>query len=116
MKCEMNPESQRIAIAESVGWRRVGSGWQKGIGQNAFCPSDLPDYLNSLDAMHEVESTLDGWGVPFQQSAKGPGAKEYYDNLIHVCLASSPQTFVVRATAAERAEAYLMTIGSFTHP
>ena len=58
----MDKDQQRIAIAESLGWERVGrNGWMKG-GQSGTM-AILPDYLNDLNACHEFEKTLtdDEW-------------------------------------------------------
>lgn len=57
----MTPEAQRIAIAEAVGyWFGADEDspeeyWHHPEGGSAGC---LPDYLGSLDAMHEAENTL----------------------------------------------------------
>ena len=72
----MTPEKQRIAIAEACGWRGISEHFLVGYAPwrtetysdrvNA-CPvgdidcipqNPLPDYLNSLDAMHEAAKTV----------------------------------------------------------
>lgn len=67
----------------------------------------LPDYLNDLNAMHEVEKalTLDQRHI-------------YYRRLWHICdkahrMASVGEWLVPTATASQRAEAYLRTIGKW---
>ena len=116
----MTPEAQRIAIAEACGWEWKANGfsyhpypgWYKGHEQChvvALLSSELPDYLNDLNAMHEVERT---------------GLKDinelnrYADELdkvcvpTHICSLTHWQS-VVMATAAQRAEAFLRTIGKW---
>jgi hypothetical protein len=63
----MNPEAQRIAIAEACGmkWTLSDDGWWDGPSGNEGISYErmldrLPDYLNDLNAMHEVEKALFG--------------------------------------------------------
>ena len=126
----MRPQQQRIAIAEACGWEFVK--WGKG-SLKIFHPasrldqvlpirlngrtidqaktdyiSALPDYLNDLDAMHEAEEVLTGYP-----------SKEW-DNYImdlHAVTQSTPSgklseiACITHATAAQRAEAFLRTLG-----
>ena len=108
----MNQEKQRIAIAEACGWRHkervfeVGvqielGGWYDPDGHfYGEHTSDLPDYLNSLDAMHEAEDSR----AMFLKYDK------YRKTLQDVC----ESTFPICATAAQRAEAFLKTLGLWT--
>jgi hypothetical protein len=116
----MTPEAQRIAIAKACGW--VAKHYtDDGIGYTvAFQPDGawagstsghcglhpsqgLPDYLTDLNAMHEAESCLD--------SAQ---ARAYAERL-----AGSPNRTpegsacvwkALRATAAQRAEAFIRVL------
>jgi len=98
----MKPELQRIAIAEACGWERCSGGgscgvWKTPTGINPQNTNEfkiLPDYLNDLNAMHDAENTLDK-----NQEAM------YYDRL---CAISGVMAY--RATAAQRAEAFLKTL------
>jgi hypothetical protein len=96
----MTPESQRIAIAEACGWKWeklwTGEFHGKPIGeQGPF--RELPDYLNDLNAMHEAEKTL---------------TKD--QSRTYACRKLSGGIFdAVHATAAQRAEAFLHTIGKW---
>lgn len=78
----------------------------------------VPDYLNDLNAMHEAEKTLDS--KPIDERSM------YYDFLLLVTpgwppwlpSGEPPDSFemdwkIVRATAAQRAEAFLRTIGKW---
>jgi len=114
----MKPEKQRIAIAEACGWKMhdhpdclakkegwVSRGWETWVmnpsGLLVF-KHDIPKYLNDLNAMHQAEKVLQddreaafrGWlwlahGQPELRCA------------------------IVHATAAQRAEAFLKTIGKW---
>jgi hypothetical protein len=84
----MSPRSQRIAIAEACGW--------KDEIVKAF--HGLPDYLNDLNAMHEAT-----------QSLKKDQLRWYRNRLIELT-----GTFeAIDATAPQRAEAFLRTIGKW---
>jgi hypothetical protein len=108
----MSPEAQRIAIAEACGW--VNQGRRKGVpalnhrwvhpDETPVDESGLPDYLNDLNAMRAAEKALSQrryW--------------EYAD--IHlkavVWKDGAPGTAYQCATAAQRAEAFLRTIGQW---
>ncbi len=101
----MTPEAQRIAISEACGWKptlyqavgKIGDVpfWYR---EGKFChSSDLPDYLNDLNAMHEAEKVLN--------DSKRLNA--YYGYLWNICGRGEEY---VRATAAHRAEAFLLTL------
>jgi len=115
----MKPEQQRIAIAEACGYRNIAlrEDPDEGFGplltgfknDNQF-DEQIPDYLNSLNAMHKAEKTLD-----FEQS------ELFEDELCDVTFKDNdglenplPCRFsVCHATAAQRAEAFLKTIGKW---
>ena len=105
----MTEEAQRIAIAEACGWTEI-SDWGAG-GINGKHPTGpwvevIPDYLNDLNAMHEVEKMLTN-----RQKEK------YLDILSDFTEGRRDTSYVwhdtVFATAAQRAEAYLRTIGKW---
>ena len=94
----MKPHRQRIAIAKACGFK--WSEYSDELGQ--LVAEFTPDYLNDLNAMHEAEKVLRddreaafrGWlwlahGQPEMRCA------------------------IVHATAAQRAEAFLRTIGKW---
>jgi hypothetical protein len=92
----MTPEKQRIAIAKACGYQK---GWNYKSGYPADFTQEwhidsLPDYLNDLNAMHEAEKTL-----------SDDNLKSYRGWLVVVCNGEH-----WRATAAQRAEAFLRTI------
>ena len=101
----MSPEKQRIAIATACGWTKFNSAthkWAIVYGQppNASSNSwELPHFLNDLNAMHAVEKVLTG----YQQTVT------YSDNLMKIV---GYHTFdSAHATAAQRCEAFLRTLG-----
>jgi hypothetical protein len=95
----MSPEAQRIAIAKSVGIHLHDG---DHAPSNYVFATDLPDYLNDLNAMHEVEESLGG-STDYKWSG-------YCTHLLDVCGEMGSR---IHATAAQRAEAYLRTIGKW---
>jgi len=102
----MTPLKQRIAIAKACGWglnydwERPGIGeWWEKTGEQPRRSNDLPDYLNDLNAMHEAEKVL--------TNAQENG----YITIL--CLDIQPEPKLFHATAAQRAEAFLRTIGKW---
>jgi hypothetical protein len=116
----VSPEGQRIAIAEVCGWTNVTQG--VGPNRNLFLGDKpmrdssgkvygytvdqrVPDYFNDLNAMYAAEEVLVARGL---HSA-------YYDELISVTTVD--RFFLIHATAAQRAEAFLRTLGKWeTNP
>lgn len=126
----MTPEAQRIAIAEACGIKCAGCGntgtrtkfgkaeyarirasnpvWSKWpeIEPDIECHhNELPDYLNSLDAMHDVEKML-----------TEEQAEAYFCHLRHTFKqreGEGIETYYIHATATQRAEAFLHTIGKW---
>lgn len=90
----MSPQAQRIAIAKACGW--------KDEIVKAF--HGLPDYLNDLNAMHEAEKLLTQWEelVSYHSWLGYCGGNSTIE--VHNC---------IHATAAQRAEAFLRTIGKW---
>ena len=101
----MTPEAQRIAIAEACGWRCTASFkgafacWVRPDGMDHQTEL-LPDYLNDLNAMHEAEKTL--------TYAQGGQMTVWIQHMN--CAGYGPQLF---ATAPQRAEAFLRTLGKW---
>jgi hypothetical protein len=131
----MNDQEINRAVAESVGfnwWAVEKGGWyyrQGGAGYTnrideagRYTEADArkllvrgepmsvrriphPDYCNDLNAMHEVEKTLD-------VDVNINGSPRYvYAGHIYNIVGKDCQPF--RATARQRAEAYLRTIGKW---
>jgi hypothetical protein len=106
----MKPELQCIAIAEACGWTVINDSLchitpdRNGEPQIAVI-ARLPDYLNDLNAMHEAEKVL----TEEQRIA-------YSDCTYDIALKAQKETGKWRwisLTAAQRAEAFLKTIGKW---
>ena len=101
----MKPEQQRIAIAEACGWKPE-TYWAQPIE-----PGDIPvttsppDYLNDLNAMHEAEKVLPRPLYHIDYWQKGYGRFQQ--------ILSSLTITPYSATASQRAEAFLRTIGKW---
>jgi len=106
----VTPETQRIAIAEACGWKRsdLRPSWchpdnwsmaKNGSYEVWVSQDKLPDYLNDLNAMHEAENTV----IKPQRL--------WYQ----YCLKLNGRSFdeSIGATASQRAEAFLRTIGKW---
>ena len=111
----MNKELQQIKIAEACGWKRHadGLGYYQGVHPAFMGGRAVPDYLNDLNAMHEAESSLTEEQFYIYGS--------YLDTItlpkksMPMCYVDSPEAGMYRelicATAAQRAEAFLKTLG-----
>lgn len=127
----MTDEQKRIAIAKICGWtiRQITCAGIKDIGILPpgvkpkggisffdYAGIDIPDYLNSLDAMHEAEKTL------------SPNQIDLYADRLTTLISphrisgfgnpenGSPQLAwpgvfqIIQATARQRADAFLLTL------
>jgi hypothetical protein len=108
----MNPEAQRIAIAEACGYRNILKGGMVYLPDEvANCKlgnsKSVPDYLNDLNAMHEAEEVFGEFGseiwAKYQRNLRGGDIAALSGELCH-------------ATAAQRAEAFLRTLGLWELP
>lgn len=112
----MKPEAQWIAIAEACGWRNpnheetqklVDTWWSKDRNVWWLPPdratlvmvSSVPNYIGSLDAMHEAEMTL---------------TEDQHAEFRGWLFQSRPYHLGVSATAAQRAEAFLKCLNLWT--
>lgn len=95
----MSDQEINIAIAEACGWKFDDS-MEMWLSPNDihFFPWQLPNYCNDLNAMHEAEEHLRGH--QFQRYA------EMLDDIIG-------SLGGIRATARQRAEAFLRTLGKW---
>jgi hypothetical protein len=114
----MNEEQQRIAIAEACGFKartdRHKPMWVTPDGKTLLTmPEHLPDYLNDLNAMHEAETLViysnDKSPKKYTQQIKAAICKD-----AGVKKAQMDFDMCITATAAQRAEAFLRTIGKWT--
>ena len=117
---KLTPEQQRIKVAELCGWRRCNTtlpalwqydrvvhqmdeglwctGYENGSGDWLMRDETIPDYLNDLNAMHEAGKMLK------------LGMRSLYDANLGL-IAERDYCFIWETTAAQRAEAFLKTLG-----
>ncbi len=118
----MSPDAQRIAIAEACGWADIRRPCDDSyhdlptdtlgliVGRVCGLPPGyihaenvrpLPDYLNDLNAMHEAEKAL-----------LRIVAQQHYATSLYRVMAEPDRHLdvIYRATAAQRAEAFLRTL------
>jgi hypothetical protein len=98
----MTPESQRIAIAKACGWSEGTTGLWKDPDKSGYYA--CPDYLNDLNAMHEAEKVLtDAQMIKFE--------RELGVIVCKFAMQDGPAYKIWHATAAQRAKAFLRTLG-----
>lgn len=98
----MKLEQQRIAIAEACGWTKRLMRQGDAFFDSSMSRIALPDYLNSLDAMHEAEKVI------IQRGLMG-GFDGYHNTLCGIIDDGN----AIHATAAQRAEAFLRTLNQW---
>lgn len=109
----MNIEQQRIAIAKCLGYPNPRM-WEFGRCYAGELPhvEEVPDYLNDLNAMHDAERFLAEKdlvkyaSIIVEKSRHLLGISNYESR--------EPGQFIIRATAAVRAEAFLKTLNLWT--
>jgi hypothetical protein len=94
----MTDEQINAAIAEACGWKPHADGMHYYKGKHLLWRTrkDLPSYCNDLNAMHEAEKTLMS-----EQSLN------YKTRLMKT------ELWYYKATARQRAEAFLRTLGKW---
>lgn len=100
----LTDDQKRIKIAEACGWTEIALPWGIPPGNPEHDSRNplfhVPDYLNDLNAMHEAESLLGEHQVT-----------EYVTHLRGMLYHRSwLGCFGVHATAAQRADAFLLTV------
>lgn len=110
-------QKKRLRIARVCGWEYTygsssdeGFPWRKDATGSHH--HDIPDYLNSLDAMHEAVMTLRGKAHSHAGKMK---YLDYHDALEEIVMKANSQPgnvsiYSSEASARQRAEAFLMTI------
>jgi hypothetical protein len=93
----MTDEQINAAIAEACGWTvdKRGFGW---LGPDG-CYTEQPDYCSDLNAMHKAEKVIRDKELLFEYGMHISNS-HYYE-------------YLLRATARERAEAFLRTLGKW---
>jgi len=95
----MTDEQLRIKVAELVGWEPEILDVCHTVGHIHHELSEMPDYLNDLNAMHEAEHLLrdDDWD----------GIGEYLAHLRRAMNIGCDEWRLPFATARQRAEAFV---------
>lgn len=113
----MSPEKQREAIAEATGYIRIAPEvdvWrhpQECHGLD-FGLKGLPDVLHDLNMMHAAET----WLTPVQTEAYAEKLCDVIEIPAAFTLTARGVYLMVHATAPQRAEAFLRTIGKWEDP
>lgn len=96
----MTDEQINAAIAEACGWTGINATHKSGKAPNAdYVGSEfIPNYCTDLNAMHEAEEALKGK----QFGTYGIALNDIEGSL-----------WGIRATARQRAEAFLRTLGKW---
>ena len=97
----MSPDKQNIAIAEACGWHGNVNELHMRPPNTTSEYCEIPDFLTDLNAMHEAEKVLD-----YNQMNR-------YQNIELSGFVRTGTTWICRATAAQRAEAFLRTTGKW---
>ena len=119
----MTPEAQRIAIAKACGWTATVDDDQfwRATRADGSMTSDLwcsmssvwnvgiPDYLNDLNAMHEAEKVL----TQDQMIDYSRHVGKLVTSHLPASRAAWMDFKLINSTAAQRAEAFLRTIGKW---
>ena len=97
----MNPEQQRIAIAEACGWTDIKPHswhqWEVELwGRRKGIRNKIPNYLNDLNAMAAAESII---------IKAGAQTIRLYEDALQKFVSN-----IVFASAGQRAEAFLKTL------
>jgi uncharacterized protein YeaC (DUF1315 family) len=98
----MKPEAQQIAIAEACG--KWPDGWPHSFMNQSDRLRHVPDYLNDLNAMHQAEMS--------RVDMEDGGFIVLFREYLHTILGHDG-SLAIHATAAQRAEAFLRTIGKW---
>lgn len=98
----MTDQAQILAIAGACGWKVSEHGWwsHPTLPDQGGAEPTAPDYLTSLDAMHEAE-----------KAHSLSRCADYARHLYEVCRCENKMDNDICATARQRAEAFLRTLG-----
>jgi hypothetical protein len=99
----MTNEQINAAIAEACGWKEITNctcgGKKRGCPPGGHASSHTPNYCTDLNAMHEAEKVLKDKELLFEYGMHISNSHHY--------------EYLLRATARERAEAFLRTLGKW---
>lgn len=106
----MTKEQQRIAFAEALGWRKMVAPKELGFGASAgdkcwYFTHQLPN-IDDLNVIHKAEEALKTDRLKWQ----------IYTNTLHQMFGNGWYDDSHHATAAQRREAFLKTVGKWEEP
>lgn len=112
----MSPDQINRAIHEHLGWKLIPAGqlypdrWIHDDRPGVWLGAEhFPNYHGDLNAMHEAEKTLGLKWMPYVPMLARVIA-ECHDKHTKV---SVPSNVLIAATAAQRSEAFLRTVGKW---
>lgn len=100
----MTDQQINAAIAEALGWEQKGNTWLTPSGTPVFA-TDVPNYCNDLNAMHEAEKVLapKNWN----------NFKKNWWDYCKLLREGNDASEAIHANARQRAEAFLRTLGKW---
>lgn len=104
----MKPERQRFVIADHRGIRNINITCWRGHLDNIEV--SIPDYLGDLNAMHEVE-----FEIRYDECEQ----EKFENALLDVIVRQGGYQYayqLIHASASQRAEAFLRTLGLWEEP
>lgn len=109
----MSDQEINIAIAEACGWRQsernIAHWHHVSEPYSHILTGDLPNYCNDLNAMHEAEKVL----THEQQIDYSRHIGKMVTSHLPASRAAWMDYGLINATARQRAEAFLRTIGKW---
>ena len=100
----MTDQQINAAIAVACGWRKEDGVWMWTANGIDWTSPELRDYCNDLNAMHEAEKVL----APKNWNRFSEKWWNYYHHLLDGDVHKT-----IHATARQRAEAFLRTLGKW---
>jgi hypothetical protein len=99
----MTDKQINAAIAEACGWKEITNctcgGKKRGCPPGGHASSHTPNYCGDLNAMHEAEKVLKNIYLLFEYGMHISNSHHY--------------EYLLTATARQRAEAFLRTLGKW---
>ncbi len=103
----MNPTEIDIAIHEALGHRVEPCTCTRPSGKDAATGKHVPNYHGDLNAMHEAEATMDKDECFLYHDTLRQNLPSRADMKVRA------ELWTFHATAAQRAEAFLRTVGKW---
>lgn len=115
----MNSDKQRAAIAEYCGWKFDKNAYKQWISPNGTSWNYPPAYDTDLNAMHEAEKTIPKrdkciYANHLMMVVGFDGETDMVDDYGEWSTSKTTSLFsILNATAIQKAEAFLKTIGKW---